>query len=356
MPFNRDSLAVLLDRTYNNYMSLFKPLDRTPRYNLLRVLSSVDAGIYHQLLGDLDFLSLQIFPDTAIGEFLRLHWSDRVPPLHAISAIGTIEITGAPNAAVPAGLVFSSAPGKRYFTENSYRIGIDGKVTVIVKADEPGSASNLIAGQSLSLISSIPPGIDSTAQTIGTGIIGGADGETDAAYLVRVLASLRNATRYGKPGDFAAWALDSSPEVTKAWELKNFGIFGALLIQCIGGNQFDGINQVGNLAIITEYISSVAPPVLFTVRTPDLISINPTIALLPGEDTLTNREIVENRLKTYLQATAAPGISYTAGILREAIIDGVIISTATIKINGSTTGTIETTILQYPILGALTWE
>ena len=356
MPFNRDALSVLLDRIYSNYMSLFKPLDRTPRYNLLKVLSSVDAGIYHQLLGDLDFLSRQIFPDTAIGEYLRMHWSDRVPPLHAIAAIGTIEVVGAPNAAIPAGLVYSSAAGKRYFTENSYRIGEDGKAAVIIKAAEPGSRSNLNAGQERSLVSSIPPGIDSTAQTIGAGIIGGADGETDEAYLVRVLAALRNATRYGKQGDFAAWALDSSPEVTKAWEFKNFSIFGALLIQCIGGNQFDGVAQVGNLAVITDYISSVAPPVLFTVRTPDLIPINPTIALLPGEDTLTNRGIVESRLKTYLQATAAPGISYTAGILREAIIDGVIISTATIKIAGSSTGSIATTILQYPILGVLTWE
>ena len=356
MPFNRDTLPVILDRVYNNYMSLLKPLDKTPRYNLLKVLSSVDAGIYHQLLGDLDFLSLQIFPDTAIGEYLRLHWSDRVPPLHAIAAIGRIEISGVSNAAVPAGLVYSSSSGKRYFTENSYRIGEDGKVIVLVKAEESGTDSNLPEGQSLNMVSSIPPGIDSEAVTASGGIIGGADGERDEEYLARVLVSIRNKTRYGKPGDFAAWANDSSPEVTKAWEFKNFSILGALLIQCIGGNQFDGIIQVGNLAVVTDYISSVAPPVIFTVRTPDLIPINPTIALLPTEDTLSNRGIVENRLKTYLQATAAPGINYTAGILREAIIDGVTISTATVKISGSTTGIIATTILQYPIAGTITWE
>ena len=101
MPFSRDPLAVLLDRAYNNYMSLFKPLDKTPRYNLLRVFASSDAGMYHQLSGDLGFLADQLFPDTATGEYLRLHWSDRVPPLYAISAVGSIHIPGTPTPRSP---------------------------------------------------------------------------------------------------------------------------------------------------------------------------------------------------------------------------------------------------------------
>lgn len=36
-----------------------------------------------------------------------------------------------------------------------------------------------------------------------------------------------------KTGDFAAWAVDSSADVSKAFEFKNFGVFGALLIQVI---------------------------------------------------------------------------------------------------------------------------
>ena len=76
MPFNRDSLAVLLNRTYAKYQSLFKPLEKSPKYNLLKVFAAVDAGMYHQLLGDITFLEDQLFPDTASGDYLRLHWSD----------------------------------------------------------------------------------------------------------------------------------------------------------------------------------------------------------------------------------------------------------------------------------------
>ena len=349
-------MAAIQERAYNNYKSLFKPLDRTPRHNLLRVFASVDAGMEHQILGDIGFLSQQIFPDTATGEWLRFHWSDRVPPLHAIAAIGAIQLSGAPNAAVPAGLVFSSAAGFRYFTDSSSRIGEDGTAIVQAKAQDAGSASNIGPDQELSLSSAIPPGIASTAVTVGNGITGGADGETDEAYLIRVLNALRNAIRYGKPGDFAAWAVDSSPAVSRAWEFKNFSIFGALLIQVIGGNQIDGIVPVGNLEVVRNYINTVAPPVLFTVRTPALIPLNPAIALLPSEDSMANREIVTSRLKTYLQATAAPGMRYTAGNLRDAVIDGVQISGGTVSLGGSASGELVATILELPVLGVLAWQ
>jgi uncharacterized phage protein gp47/JayE len=356
MPFSREPLAVLLDRAYTNYISLFKPLDNTPRYNLLRVFAASDAGMYHQLLGDLGFLAEQIFPDTATGEYLRLHWSDRVPPLYATAAAGTIHIPGVPNAAVPAGLVYASASGQRYYTGSAYRIGEDGTVAALVKAEAPGAEANLPPDEELSLVSSIPAGLDSKAVTGEAGISGGAGAETDEAYLVRVLQYLRNSNRYGKPGDFADWALDSSPEVSKAWEFKNFGVFGALLIQVTGGSQIDGVTQVGNLAAVAEYISTAAPPVLFTVRTPELVPLNPVISLLPTEDTLSNRELVSGRLKAYLQATSLPGKTYTAGMLREAIIDGVTISGGTVELNGSASGAVPATILQLPVPGEETWE
>ena len=356
MPLGREPLAVLLDRAYKNYISLFKPLDKTPRYNLLRVFAAADAGIEHQLLGDLGFLSRQIFPDTATGEYLRQHWSDRVPPLYASAAIGAIQVSGSPNAPLPAGMVFSSPGGQRYFTGKAYRIGADGKAAVQVKAQESGSAANTGGGEELNLSSAIPPGISSKAVTLPDGISGGVDSESDQAYLSRVLNTLRNPARYGKPGDFAAWAEDSSPAVSKAWEIKNFGVFGALLIQVAGGNQIDGIVPVGNLDAVREYINTVSPPVLFTVRTPALIPLNPVISLLPSEDTLANRDIASNRLKAYLQVTAAPGIRYTAGMLRDALIDGIQISGGTVALNGSASGDVASTVLELPVLGEMTWR
>jgi len=356
VPFKRDSLAALLDRIYANYVSLFRPLDKTPRQNLLKVFASVDAGIYHQLLGDLDFLSKQIFPDTAEGEYLREHWSGKVTPLYAITALGEATVTGAANKPIPAGIVFEAASGERYYLNNAYRLDNSGHAVIAVKAENPGRQGNLAAGEKLKIISALPIGIDSEAVVSGNGIIGGADAETDEEYLARVLAFLRVPSRYGRTGDFALWAMDASPEVSAAWEFKNFGVFGAVLVAVIKGNQMDGIHPVDNLAEVRNYITSVAPPVAFEVRTPSVIPVNPSASLPLQEDSQANRELAEARMKAWMQLAARPGVQITAGALRLAVIDGVTITDAAVKLGGDAAGTVATTILEYPYIGEIIWE
>jgi len=77
--------------------------------------------------------------------------------------------------------------------------------------------------------------VDSEATVAEPGIAGGVDAESDEEYLARVLAHLRNPARYGRPGDFAAWARDASPEVSAAWEFPNFSALGTVLVQAIMG-------------------------------------------------------------------------------------------------------------------------
>ena len=334
-------------------MSRLKPLDKTARHNLIRVMAEVEAGIYHQLLGDLSFLAEQMFPDTATGDYLRMHWSDRVPPLYAVSAVGTAQVKGAAGTAVPAGLVYVSESGKRYFTDRAHKIGADGTVVINLNAEKAGSDSNLAAGKKLKMSSAIPAGLTSQAVTVDGGIKGGVDAESDEDYLSRVLIALRNSARYGKTGDFAAWAVDSSADVSKAFEFKNFGVFGALLIQVISGDHFRGISQVGNLSVVTAYIDSVAPPVMYTVRTPELKPIGMTVTLLASESTSENQGIIRNRINGYLNATARPGVRYTEGSFRDAIVDGVKISFAQVKFDDGATGEFLTTILEYPVLKEL---
>jgi uncharacterized phage protein gp47/JayE len=354
--FKRDSLATLLDRVYANYTSLFRPLDKTPRQNLLKVFASVDAGIYHQLLGDLDFLAKQIFPDTAEGEYLREHWSSKIAPLYAIAASGEATVTGIANKPVPSGVVFAAASGEHYYLDTPYRLDADGQAIVSLKAENPGTQGNLAPGEKLAIVSAIPAGVDSEAVVSGGGIVGGTDAETDEEYLTRVLAALRNPSRYGRNDDFALWARDASAEVSAAWEFKNFGVFGAVLIQVINGTQIDGVHPVDNLAEVRNYISNNAPPVLFEVRTPNIIPVNPAAALLPQEDSLPNRELVTSRLKAYMQLVAKPGVQITAGALRLAAIDGVAVTDLTVKLAGRTDGIAATTILEYPYIGEVVWE
>jgi hypothetical protein len=356
VPFKRDSLEVLQDRAYALYTSLFKPLDKTPRHSLLKIFSSVDAGIFHQLLGDLDFLSKQLFPDTAEGDYLRAHWSHKVTPLYAVSASGDVLITGLPGRSVPGGIIFKSAGGERYYTNCAYRTGEDGTTLVTVTAEDTGLKTNLSPGEELAIVSAVPAEIDSKAAVAGKGISGGADAETDEAYLTRVLLHLRNPVRYGKTGDFAAWALDATPEVSSAWEFKDYGPDHALLVQVLNGSQATGVSPVGNLKIISDYIGEIAPPVVFTVQSPEIIPLNPVVTLRQGEDSQVNRALAVSRMIAYLQRTARPGGEITAGALGQAAVDGVIISKAEVKLNGSTTGIVSASIPQYPYIGEVIWN
>lgn len=351
MGYDRPTLTELDDRIFQDFATRFNPMVQSTRYNLLRILSKVDAGKYHQLYGDLSFVSRQIFPDTSEAEFLRAHWSDRVPPNYAVAAIGSVVFTGTNGATIPEGLLLGSAGGHEYYLESQVVIA-GGTGTGQVKALEAGAASNLEDGAGLSISSAVPSGIAATATVSAGGIAGGVDPETDAAYLARVLLYIRNGSRYGRPGDFAAWAIDSSSGVSNAFEIKNFGPMGALLIQVIGGNHTDGVTQVGNLDVVREYIETVAPPTVFTVMTPDLLTLNPAIHLVPAEDTVANRDLVIQRLRGYLELTSAPGMSYTAAVLRDAIVDGVVITDASVTIDAAV---VYSTVLQLFTLGAPTW-
>ena len=138
-----ESLEQLKAKILNQYYSELNPLENTPKYNLVKVIANVEAGIQYSLLGDIEFLKKQIFPDTAEKDFLRAHWADRVPPLYAEVASGSILIEGIPGVSIPAGCVFSSNIGNTYFNSKSYIIENDGSIEIEVQAQNAGSSYNL---------------------------------------------------------------------------------------------------------------------------------------------------------------------------------------------------------------------
>ena len=89
---------------------------------------------------------------------------------------------------------------------------------------------------------------------------------------------------------------------------------------------------------------------MYTVRTPDLKAIRMTVTLLASESTNENQGIVKNRINGYLNASARPGVRYTEGSFRDAIVDGVKISFAKVTFEDSASGEFLTTILEYPVL------
>lgn len=350
MAIEKENLESIKKRITENYVSSFNALEGTTKYGMLKVIAEVEAGIYHQLLGDIEFLSKQIFPDTAEGVYLRSHWADRVPPLYAQCASGYITITGIAGVRVPSGCVFSSALGNKYYTRDSVKINDSGSVEVFVQANEGGLSSNLAKGSTLKLSSNLIAGMDTEAKVIEIG--GGTDGESDEAYLIRVLNYTRVSNRYGRVGDFAAWAIDASSEVTKAFEFKNFGVFGALLITVVGGDAESGFVKVFNTEAVKKYIENFAPPILFTVRSAEIIEIVPTVTLLKKENTISNRTLIRHALKTYFDNSVSPGMNISESVLEKVINDGVNVTNATLALSG---GNKKLSRLEFPQLGEIIW-
>lgn len=350
MAIEKENLESIKKCITENYISSFNALEGTTKYSMLKVIAEVEAGIYHQLLGDIEFLSKQIFPDTAEGVYLRSHWADRVPPLYAECASGYITLTGIAGVKVPAGCVFSSAAGNKYYTRDSVKINESGNVEVFVEANEGGLSSNLAKGSVLKLSSNLIAGMDTEAKVIEIG--GGTDGESDEAYLMRVLNYSRVSNRYGRVGDFAAWAIDASSEVTKAFEFKNFDVFGSLLITVVGGNAESGFVKVFNTDTVKKYLENFAPPVLFTVRSADIIEIVPTVTLSKKENTVGNRNIIRDALKQYFDTLASPNMTIAESVLQKLINDGVNITNATLTLEKPN---IVLSVLEYPVLGEVIW-
>ena len=257
---------------------------------------------------------------------------------------------------VPSGAVFQAASGERYCPRNAYRLDADGQAAAAVKAENPGQRGNPAEGEKLSIVLAVPAGTDSRALVSGGGITGGTDAETDGEYPARAPAALRNPSRCGKQGGFALWAKDAGAEVSGAWEFKNFGVSGAAPARTVKGSRHTGVYPADNPAEVRNYISADAPPVLFEVRSPVIKPVSPAAALLPVEDSQANRDPAETRMKTYMRLAARPGARITAGALRLAVIDGVIITDITVRLGGSRAGSAATAILEYPYTGETTRE
>ena len=76
------------------------------------------------------------------------------------------------------------------------------------------------------------------------------------------------------------------------------------------------------------------------------------IKLSDSEDTVSNRNLAVQRLKVYLNAKAEPGCTITQAVLQTVIVDGETISKAELTLPH---GEVATTVLQYPVLGEVSW-
>jgi uncharacterized phage protein gp47/JayE len=307
--------------------------------SVLRVLSDNQGALCHLTLQYVDWLSLQLLPDTAETEWLDRHgqiWLVNADGSKgrklASLASGTAQFQGIIDGTViPAytqlqsgvGMpVGTNSPNQVVSFETLQDITTSGGALVEgnIRALDPGSFGNLPDGSGLTINPPIP-GVSSTATAYS--LTGGTDDETDAQLRARILQRIQNPPMGGSQADYVAWAL-AVPGVTRAWAAPEQGT-GTITVRFLMDDlraSDDGWPTPADVQTVADYIDSKRPVTVKDcyVLAPIKQFIDITIAnLVP--DTAEVQAEIEASLQGMLFQMAAPGQTIYAAWVSYAIMN-----------------------------------
>jgi uncharacterized phage protein gp47/JayE len=276
----------------------------------LRVLSDAQGGLCHLTLQYIDWLSLQLLPDTAETEWLDRHgaiWlknaDGTIGRKQATFAEGWVQFTGVSGTVVPIGTQMSGG-GTGFETTAQVTIAT-GPTDAPVRALSAGAAGNIEEGEIITLADLIP-GLDGAVTVIE--ITGGVEVENDDDLRMRVLQRIQNPPMGGAQADYVTWAL-AVPGVTRAWAAMEQGP-GTITVRFLMDElraDDDGWPQPQDIEAVATYIDKMRPVTVKDcyVVAPIKEFIDVTIKnLMP--DTAAVEAAVEASLREMLFRVAAP--------------------------------------------------
>jgi uncharacterized phage protein gp47/JayE len=281
--------------------------------SVLRVMSDAMAALAHLTLRYVDWLSLQLLPDTAEREWLDRHgdiWLTNSDASHgrkaASFAEGTVTMTGTVGTIVP--IASRLVGGNQIEYETTEVITLSAEPTpVAIRALDGGAAGNLEADEVLALSQ---PLANVETQAIVLELTGGADEENDDDLRLRVLKRIQEPPMGGSKTDYEEWALAVSG-VTRAWCAPNEMGIGTVTIRFMCDDlriQENGFPNDDDIVAVTTYLDTVRPVAVkdFFVVAPIPFSVNLTITNLVKDDAEIRQRIVASLL-TMLAERATPG-------------------------------------------------
>lgn len=306
--------------------------DATVPNSVLRVLSDVQGGLCHLTLQYVDWLALQLLPDTAETEWLDRHghiWlvnSDgstgrKGPTL----ASGSADFSGTNGTVIPAGTQLRSSDSINsttvvYETTQDIVVSSSGGIEGPIRALDPGSAGNQVTGAQLDFVT-VVPGADGVATVVT--LTGGTDIETDEQLRARILQRIQNPPMGGAQADYVAWAL-AVPGVTRAWAAPEQGI-GTITVRFLEDDlraDDDGWPIPTDVQAVSAYIDKMRPVTVKDcyVVAPIKAFLEITIAdLVP--DTPEAQAEIEKSVQNMLHEKASPGQTIYAAWISYAIMN-----------------------------------
>lgn len=348
MPFARPTLAELVDRVQQDFVSRLELQGAMLRRSLVYVLARVQAGAAHMLYGYLDWLARQLFADTSERAFLMRQASlYGLQPTPADFAQATVTVTGTDGSTVPAGAILLRSDGAEYTADADATVS-GGTATVSVTASLAGADYTLAAGVVLTFQSPVS-GVSATS-TVTASTQDGVDEESTENFRTRLLERIRAAPQGGARNDYVAWAKEV-PGVTRVWVAPLALGVGSVVVRFVRDGDASIIPDSGEVGAVQDYIDERRPvTAAVTVLAPISTPLNLTLSVEP--DTVAVRAAVQAELVDLLNRTAEPGGTVLLSALRTAIgtADGLTDYTLV-----SPSADVTHTAGQLPVLGVITW-
>jgi len=327
MPWSTPTLRDVRGLVRDSIRGSLPGADASIPNSVLRVLSDNQGALCHLTLQYVDWLALQLIPDTAETEWLDRHgdiWlvnaDGSTGRKLATPAAGTATFTGTFGSVLPANTQLTTNTGIGYETLADVFVDVTptpGKI----RALDPGAAGNLDPGIALT-ISGTVVGVDGSAVVVD--LTGGTDTETDDELRARVLQRIRHPPQGGSTADYVAWAL-AVPGCTRAWCAPNEMGIGTVTVRVLFDDlraDNDGWPTSADLAAVTAYIDKMRPVAVkdFWVLAPIKQFVDVRIAAL-NPDTPETRAAVQVSIQDMLYNIAAPGQTIFAAWKAQAIMN-----------------------------------
>lgn len=304
MPFARPTLTELIERIRGDLRGRLELGNSLVRRAMADVLGTVWGGATHLLYGYQEWLSRQIFGDTAEREqLLRMAAMYGITPTPATFAEGIAIATGVDGSIIPSGTIL------RLDAVTSYRVDVgaviaSGEAELALVAVLAGELANVPEDTELTFESPIA-GVDSIATVDADGIDGGVDEEGTEELRDRYLLRLREPPEGGADQDYEGWAL-AVPGVTRAWVYPNELGLGTVVVRFVMDGEDDIFPDAGEVATMQAALEAERPITAeVTALAPTDMPVDFTIALEP--DNGDTRAAVAAELADLLTRVAEPG-------------------------------------------------
>lgn len=349
MPFTRPTLPQLIERNITDMESRLPGTDARLRRSNLNVLARMMAGSVHGLYGALEYLSRQVFPDTADAEHLD-RWASiwGITRKVAVAASGPVTLTGVAGSIVPAATVLARSDGAE-FTVDADTTLVGGSANANITASLAGAAGNTAAASALSFVTPVA-GVSTTATVAAAAIVNGSDTETDTSLRERLVARIQDSPQGGADFDYVNWAKEVAG-VTRAWVYPQELGAGTVTVRFVRDDDASPIPDAAEVAAVQAHIDARRPvTAVVAVVAPTAVPLNFTIAVTPN--TAAVKAAVEAELRDLIRREAVPGGTLLLSHIREAI------SLAAGETNYTMTAPsadVALTLGQLTTFGAITW-